>query len=117
MQKNSAVQSFVKCPCCGSAMKGKRPVLDLNTNTISFRGTAHLTPMQAEIASLFCDQFNRYIDTSTLISRVYGYGVEPERSAAVMSVQICKMNPTLAKIGLRIKPQMGPGGGRCMVAL
>lgn len=106
----------MQCPCCGSKVNRETPIVDLNTNSISFNGVVKLTPAEAEIASVMAEGFERFVKTSRLISAVYGLGNEPDSAARVISVHLCRMRIKLARIGLRIEARTGHGGGRRMVA-
>lgn len=46
------------CPCCKSAISVKIPIVDLNTNTVSWQGkSTKLTPKQAELTTLLLNKF------------------------------------------------------------
>lgn len=105
----------MQCPCCGSRVNRKTPIVDLNTNSISFGGTVKLTPAQAEIAHVMADGFEKFISTERLISAVYGMGNEPDCPDRVISVHICNMRPKLARVGLAIESRAHFTGGRRML--
>lgn len=96
MQKNSAVQSVqlltrssefgqivasagsasmyrIECPCCGTTVARNAPVVDLNTNVISWRGIVRLSPQSAILAHVMSAELGKWHHRDDLLTKLYGH--------------------------------------------
>lgn len=95
------------CPCCKSAILVKIPIVDLNTNTVSWQGkSTKLTPQQACITHVLVQRFPGAVAINGFISRVWG-SMEPEDAAGVMRVRACQIRKKLRPMGWNIKCEYG----------
>lgn len=91
----------MKCPCCGSALKSGVTV-DLNTNTArNDERLAVLTAQQADILAAVLEKGPKPVPMTDIVSRVWGV-IEIDRAEAAVRVQISRMRPKLAEIGIAL---------------
>lgn len=91
-----------ECPCCRQRVETKLPIVDLNTNTLSFGDThVHLSPQKAEILTVLLERFPAAVSHDTLIRRVWGI-TEPEKPLIILKTLKCALCRVLRKIGYDI---------------
>jgi len=92
------------CPCCGNAVKTDLPLVDLNTNCISFRGeTIRLGPSRAEMMALLTRQYPETVPHDKLIRGMWHYSGEPQEPSKVVQVQLCRTRKLLAAWGFGLR--------------
>lgn len=73
-----------RCPCCGHSEEFARPLVDLTSNVISFRGReTRLRPKVAEMVNALAENYPAPLPLSRLIGRVWGVD-EPESSESLI---------------------------------
>lgn len=105
MQKNSATT----CPCCGTKVERDKPLVDLNSNTVSFHGAARVTPLTAEMIFVLAKDFERFVPLERIVTRVYGGRDDVETPANIIRVMRSRAKHALAEAGLKIESQYGVG--------
>lgn len=84
-------------------MGTRLPIVDLNTNTVAWGDKAtKLTPVGAELMSIFVRKFPGLATRSALISLVWG-GNPPEDKT--LDVHMCKLRREIAPLGLSFRTQ------------
>jgi DNA-binding response OmpR family regulator len=100
------------CPCCGQALPSElanRPLVDLNSNTVAYRGAgAKVTCQQAEMLWVLASAFRRVVGYEFLYGRLWGMG-EPNHARTVIHVQVRKLRQPLRQLGLAIENVHGRG--------
>lgn len=111
--RSPAVQSgltLTTCPCCGSVMETKVPVVDLNTNVISWGGkTTKLRPVGAELMAMLVRRSLGIVTFDTLMNGIWGDN-EPTDAYAALKVHLSHIRKALGPdSGIRIHNQPGVG--------
>lgn len=87
-----------------------KPVVDLNTNTISLGDEAvQLTAGQAEFLAVLSMAAPEIMAFERLIAGIWGAKEGPDDPQAVLRVQACRLRPKLAPLGLTIVSSHGKG--------
>lgn len=95
--------AMTACPCCGAEVRADKPIVDLNTNTVTFNGrSAKLQPQEAEILSVIAARHPATVSRDYLIRRIWG-ALEPDNARNNISVRVTFMRKKLAPLGLGIK--------------
>lgn len=97
------------CPCCGNKIEQKLPLVDLNTNTISFG--EHVVPLQPQIAEFthaVVERFPGVASYDYIAASLWGIK-EPGNAADVIKVQACKVRRVFRKIGFDMQTFHGRG--------
>ena len=99
-----------KCPCCGGpAPKVEKPMVCLNSNTISARGKViRVSGREAEVASLLVDAMPLPMQSESIIERVYG-GQPADDAYHCVKTYVRRLKTKLAPLGLRINSFYGRG--------
>lgn len=72
--------TMTHCPCCGSSIQVDRPIVDLDSNTITFGELrARVRPKVAEFVHVLSAKWPGAVRRSAIIADVWG-GVEPPNS-------------------------------------
>lgn len=92
-----------RCPTCGAPYQAERPLVDLERNLFICRqGQARVTPREAEVLSVIVEGFPRVVSVSRIVARVYGV-LEPDSAVGCVRVIICRVRPSLRKLGWAIR--------------
>jgi DNA-binding response OmpR family regulator len=96
------------CPCCGSRIEARRPVVDLNTNTVAFGQVSVLaTPRVAEVLSVLVGKYPGITTLDDLISTVWA-GDEFVTLSNIRA-HVCFARETVEALGFRIRAISGRG--------
>jgi DNA-binding response OmpR family regulator len=100
----------MKCPCCGGEVpQTDRPLVSLDTNTISAAGkTAVLSGREAEVAHLLARAMPFTLDTERLISGIYG-GVPADDAYNCIKNFVRLLRRKVEPLGLTIVNTYGKG--------
>lgn len=97
------------CPCCGGTVNAKLPLVDLNTNVISWNDqTKKVGGTAAELMSIFANRYPAIADYDFLIDRLWGAGEPPDASNTLKS-HICHLRRAVKPLGLKIENVWGTG--------
>ena len=92
------------CPCCGGFVRADRPLVDLNSNSVSFRGqTVKLEPQETELLSLIAGSYPAPTHRDRIISRMWGT-LEPDYAYNIVSVRIGRLRKKIKHLGLTLEP-------------
>jgi hypothetical protein len=91
------------CPCCGHAFS------DGDDPTRLAVAGVRLSPSQRTIVNALLPQFGQWVHTDRIVWALYGNVVDggPDDPSGVIKVHVCRIQKTLASIGLRIECQYG----------
>ena len=91
----------MNCPCCGQPVTVDRPLVDLPTNLIKFRGRELLLhPRGAEIADVLAGAYPAGVTKDDLIRRVWG--PHPPRHEHKVNEHVGRLRWGLAPVGLTV---------------
>lgn len=97
------------CPCCKSAISVKIPIVDLNTNTVSWQGkSTKLRPCGAELLSLLARRSPGMVSHEQIIIHLWGDD-EGEDAMATVKVHMCHLRKSVAPMGIGITSIWGSG--------
>lgn len=100
------------CPCCGQPLADGAIVVSLDTNTLSVqgKGSARLTPRQAEVAYVLSKAMPRSLRRDQIVEQVYGlYSDIPESAYNNVRIHVSVLRDRLAALGLTIILVHGAG--------
>ena len=87
------------CPCCGAAIAGD-PI----------EAVARMVPPTgATILRILADRAGNYVQTDTIVSRVWRGYREPDSAVSVVRVSISNMRPKVRAAGYEIQGLQGRG--------
>ena len=96
------------CPLCGSIVQTKKPLVDLNTNTISFRGKiVQVQAKIAELASILIDAAPNRVHVERLMYRLYG--ASSPSSDNIIRVYMRSLRRAVKPLGVQIDVIRGYG--------
>lgn len=101
--------AIIACPCCGQKAAVRRPLVDLNNNTVAWRGQLQVAPQEAEFLHILAKTFGRVARHEALIIGLYGAGDAPLDTMKRCRKLSHKLRKRLPAIGLTIKGQHGIG--------
>lgn len=91
------------CPCCGTQVEAKIPIVDLQTNVASFGGLrTKMRPKEAEILSVMLCHHPGVALRENLMNAVWPRRW-PEDPLGTLSVHITNLRTRLAGLGWRIR--------------
>ncbi len=91
-------------------MGTRLPIVDLNTNTVSWAGKAtKLPPLQVDLMSILVADFPRISTRDRLIERTWGGNPPNDKT---LDVHICKLRKALRPMGWRLVVQWSGWHGR-----
>lgn len=97
------------CPCCGSIMETKVPVVDLNTNTVSWRGkTTKLRARETEFLSILVARYPGLVTFNNFVDSVWGVNATDGVDACV-TVTACNTRNKLLSSGIAVTSVYGKG--------
>jgi DNA-binding response OmpR family regulator len=100
---------MTKCPCCGSEVEIKRPLLDLVGNAVAWEDKIQaLTPRVAEVLSVLIDAYPGHVQSKAIFDRVFGKR-DANQPSCTVHVFIKKLRKRLPHIGWDILTAYGRG--------
>jgi len=107
---HKSVETPTTCPCCGSVKGTRLPIVDLNTNTVAWGDKAtKLTPIGAELMTLFVKAYPGMVTRSRLIERVWGDADPPLTAESALNVHIHQLRKVLRPMGWGVRVVWGDG--------
>ncbi len=103
--------SKTKCPCCGGNIRVNRPLVDLNTNTLTYgKWVVTLRPIHAEIASILVDAWPLTARTDRIVRGAWGDSDTRESDKlAHLRVAISQLRSKLKETGMGVEVLYGSG--------
>ena len=100
----------VTCPTCGSVTHRDRPLVDLNTNTVTYRGaTREVRPPQVvELIYILNERWPRAVSYIAIADAMWGYNV-PTQMRAGIATHVCWARKELKPFGIGIQIESGRG--------
>jgi DNA-binding winged helix-turn-helix (wHTH) protein len=97
------------CPCCGTSIDAKIPIVDLDTNTISWRGkSVKVSAQKAELMYGLVRAYPGVLRRDAAIIALWG-GCEKSDPMSHLSVLTCHLRKALEPIGLSVSAVYGIG--------
>lgn len=96
------------CPCCGAETDTALPLVDLNSNTVAWRGRTIRVPGRvAEIVHVLVEIHPRFADADFLRARIWG----PNNEVTIknLSVALSKTRAAMKPLGFSIDTVMSRG--------
>lgn len=93
------------CPCCGNAVQVDKPLVSLDTNTISWKGQTRAVTAGAQttIVDRLVTRTPGAVSFDALVEAIWGFNDPPETANKVIAVQVCKLRKTLAPLGIEVR--------------
>lgn len=105
-----ATDNATTCPCCGTLVTAKIPIVDLNTNTVSWRGhSLKMRPQQVEIMHVLARKFPHIATREAIINALWAPDTQPDTGNKVIDVHICRIRKMLAGTGMSVDVVWGRG--------
>lgn len=92
------------CPCCATQVKVVKPLIDINTNTVSWQGaTRTLEPQQVDILHTIVDAYPDIATHEKLIRALWAAEAQPLNAKNVIYLRTGQLRRLLQGMGLRIE--------------
>lgn len=103
------MSTTVTCPCCGSRVEVETPLIDMNTNTVAFRGgVIHSTSQVIDLLHILEHRYPATVSDDDLIRGMHGHS-EPDAALSVLRTVIHKARKIGRFIGFDIQMHYARG--------
>lgn len=99
------------CPCCGSSVDVRMPIVDLNTNHVVFGDcSVRVSPRMAEVMSYIASKHPRKVSIDDILYAVWS-NVDPTPTDGLVRVYVTLLRHVLKRMGFTISSYI-PNGYR-----
>lgn len=106
----AAADNTTTCPCCGTRIEAKIPIVDLNTNTVSWRGHGlKMRPQQVEIFHVLARKFPHIATREAIVNALWAPDTQPDTGMKAIDVHMCAIRKLLVGTGMSVDVVWGRG--------